>query len=380
MDTQPSHPPPTLAAAIASLFLETLFFGAFAILYGAAVWVLLIWERPQERPKRDLVLFGASTLMFVLALVHVALDLTINVRTFLMDTHDFSAMESQLDKLNGLEDPIGAVKSVIYVTQTLIGDGFMIYRAYVVWDRSWRVVALPGCILFADVVLGYVTSFLGKDAPAGCINAFFVWSFVTNMMSSALIIKRIFGSRGNTAQGQQSSALQIKSVKWRVVESLVQSAAIYSIGSVSLAVTSFVSPNVGFTACHSVFPSIIGLVFVLIVIRISFNSGNSADVQRWTMRHSMAQGPSCTSLQEAGQTSEMQRFPSVRRPIAIKVSVSTTSDRESVYSSDGDGMSLSASTYLQSPMKDTSEAGQLQSDLGYSPAFRLSGASKRTSV
>ena len=45
-----------------------------------------------------------------------------------MDTHDFSAMASQLDKLNGLEDPIGAVKSVIYVTQTLIGDGFMVRR------------------------------------------------------------------------------------------------------------------------------------------------------------------------------------------------------------------------------------------------------------
>ncbi|KAH9886910.1 hypothetical protein C8Q73DRAFT_264633 [Cubamyces lactineus] len=379
MYTQPNYPPPTLAAAIASLFLETLFFGAFAILYGAAVWVLLLWERPQERPKRDLFLFGASTLMFILALVHVALDLTINVRTFLMDTHDFSAMAKRLDTLNGLEDPIGAVKSIIYVTQTLIGDGFMIYRAYVVWDRSWKVVAIPGFILFADIVLGYVTSFLGKDAPAGCINAFFVWSFVTNMMSSALIIKRIFGSRGKTAQGQQSSAIQTKSVKWRVVESLVQSAAIYSIGSVSLAVTSFVSPNVGFTACHSVFPSIIGLVFVLIVIRITFNAGNSADVQRWTMRHSMAQGPSCTSLQETGPTGEMQRFPSVRRPIAIKVSVSTTSDRESVYSSDGDGVSLSASTYLQSPMKDISEVDQ--TDLGYSPAFRMSGlGSKRTSV
>ena len=48
-----------------------------------------------------------------------------------------------------------------------------------------------------------------------------------------------------------------RGVKWRVLESILQSAAIYSVASISLAVTSFTSPTIAFPALHSVFPSVI---------------------------------------------------------------------------------------------------------------------------
>ncbi|CDO76950.1 hypothetical protein BN946_scf184587.g4 [Trametes cinnabarina] len=109
--------------------------------------------------------------------------MTVNVRTFLSDGRDLGAAKSIFLSLNGLGDPIGVAKFVIYVTQSLISDGFMVYRVYVVWDRSWRVIVVPTLILFADIVLGYVTSFLGSKTPAGCVNAFFVMSFVTNLIA-----------------------------------------------------------------------------------------------------------------------------------------------------------------------------------------------------
>ncbi len=43
----------------------------------------------------------------------------------------------------------------------------------------------------------------------------------------------------------------------RVVEAIVQSAAIYSTASIALVVTSFLSPNIGYVACLSVFPQLI---------------------------------------------------------------------------------------------------------------------------
>ena len=171
-----------------------------------------------------------------------------------MDTHDFSAMARRLDKLNGLEDPIGAVKSLIYVTQTLIGDGFMVRRLdagdqhrdnlYCLQDLS-RIRCLgsflesrchtwfyPLCrrrsarlfsattLKAADgttyTVLGYVTSFLGKDAPAGCINAFFVWSFVTNMMSSGKcdLLYHIAASYADSAHRSPSSSVDHQAHLW----------------------------------------------------------------------------------------------------------------------------------------------------------------------
>lgn len=43
----------------------------------------------------------------------------------------------------------------------------------------------------------------------------------------------------------------------RFLEVIVESAAIYSTASLALVVTCFISPNVGFGACLSVFPQII---------------------------------------------------------------------------------------------------------------------------
>ena len=48
-----------------------------------------------------------------------------------------------------------------------------------------------------------------------------------------------------------------RAAKWQVFESILQSAAIYSVASISLAVTAFTSPTIVFPALHSVFPSVI---------------------------------------------------------------------------------------------------------------------------
>ena len=71
-----------------------------------------------------------------------------------------------------------------------------------------------------------------------------------------LIMRRILWSNVE-AQGCYPNDWPTRSVKWRVFESILQSAAIYSVASLSLAVTAFVSPTIAFPACHSVFPSII---------------------------------------------------------------------------------------------------------------------------
>ncbi|KAL7277078.1 hypothetical protein ACG7TL_008923 [Trametes sanguinea] len=296
----------TLVSAVVAFCLESVFFGAFAVAYGIAVRVLLVNDRPRDRRIQRRVLFAGSTAIFVLALVHVALDMTINLRTFVSIGEDRVVSASTFDSLNSLENPIGVTKWLIYVCQSFIGDGFMIYRTYVVWDRSWRVIIVPTVILFGDVVLGYVTAGLGGGAPTGCVNSFFVLSFVANAISSDDELER----------------LRFKNVRWGVIESLFQSAAIYSVCSIVLAVVAFASPHVGFIACHSVFSSIIGLVFVTIVIRISQNTDFAADARRGTAHQAMASG---IPLVGAPLEGTIHRSLHMRNPIAITVSISTTS-------------------------------------------------------
>lgn len=58
-----------LAAYIASLFLESLLFGAFTITYAMGVWSLIRPDCPGRPSYRNWVVFVVSTAMYVLALV-----------------------------------------------------------------------------------------------------------------------------------------------------------------------------------------------------------------------------------------------------------------------------------------------------------------------
>ncbi|KAM5534170.1 hypothetical protein V8D89_012190 [Ganoderma adspersum] len=283
---------PTLTAGIISVTLESIAFGTLVVVYSICGWTLLCRHRSEvPRSKRHLVLLSASTAMFMLAFIHEAIDIHIMLSSFVMEHYNLFTIAVQLDSLDAVTSAVGAAKFAVYVTQLLIGDGIMIYRAYVVWDRSFKVIIPPFILLAGELVLGYFVSLAGPFAPEAwglnivlLSNAFYVLSVATNILSSGLIMARILWFKSRTQKASQvslgSQDGRLKNVTWRVVESILQSAAIYSVASISLAVTSFTSTTVAFPACHSVFPSVIGLVFLLIAMRISSSASASAAASR----------------------------------------------------------------------------------------------------
>lgn len=80
-----------------------------------------------------------------------------------------------------------------------------------------------------------------------------------NSPSEALIMWRILRSN-NLIQmhgGWRGRVQFVISHYHAVFEAIIQSAAIYSTASIALLVTLFISPNIGFVACLTVFPQII---------------------------------------------------------------------------------------------------------------------------
>ena len=51
------------------------------------------------------------------------------------------------DFFNTLSNPTLVVKDVIYITQTLLGDAFVTYRLFMVWNRSWPIIVFPILLL-----------------------------------------------------------------------------------------------------------------------------------------------------------------------------------------------------------------------------------------
>ncbi|KAI1795350.1 hypothetical protein LXA43DRAFT_38415 [Ganoderma leucocontextum] len=236
---------------VAAFVVEIVLFGAFVGTYAYGSWLILFRAHPSARRQTStIVLFVANTMMFILSLVHVALDIEVARRGFL---HAPKAMEE--------------AKFVMYVSQTLIGDGFMIYRLFRVYSRHWPVIVVPTILLLADAVVGHACAFLGVAGFYMSV-VFYAISLILNVICTVCIMLKVFRiTRDFHGVYLQGHKLKL----WKVLEATVQSTAIYSAAAVSLVITFVNSTDIGYPTCLNVFPALIGLVFSFIAIRIAAN-------------------------------------------------------------------------------------------------------------
>ncbi|KAI0364025.1 hypothetical protein BV20DRAFT_1057540 [Pilatotrama ljubarskyi] len=262
---------------LVALFLESLLFGAFCITYAMGTWSLLRVGRAGSPSRRDWVVLGASTTMFLLALVHLALSVKTTLSGFVAHAGTIDTVYDDLENAAWIGAPIGTARFMLYVMQSLIGDSFMLYRLYLVWHGRWKVIIWPALLFFISTVFGILSAILGF------FSLFFLgFSFFTNLLSSGLIMWRMISwwRLQSRTSGVPSGGMAVRQRMYqKLAEAIVQSAAVYSTASVSLFITALFSPSVGLAACLSVFPPLIGFVFSLMVLFLAKN-GDSADEMR----------------------------------------------------------------------------------------------------
>ena len=105
-------------------------------------------------------------------------------------------------------------------------------------------------------------------------SAYFVVAVATNVLSTrthlvyswigqyslgsrcpVLVMKPLVSSRRGVREYQPKGS-QLRTMRWRLMESMLQSAAIFTISSLSFTVTHFVSP-LGYSFCHYFLPPIV---------------------------------------------------------------------------------------------------------------------------
>lgn len=79
-------------------------------------------------------------------LQHLAIDVHRADRAFVVEGGKPNGPKDFFDTLS---NPTLVVKDVVYVTMTLVGDTFVTYRLYVVWNRSWLIVVLSSILVLA---------------------------------------------------------------------------------------------------------------------------------------------------------------------------------------------------------------------------------------
>ena len=71
---------------------------------------------------------------------HVTLSVRNSLRGFLDRAGDTNRTTAFFSRLS---EQTQVAKSTIFVTSILIGDAFLTYRLWVVWNRSWMIIIVP---------------------------------------------------------------------------------------------------------------------------------------------------------------------------------------------------------------------------------------------
>lgn len=301
---------PRDAAVVLSLTLESILYG-FSIFMFLGTICALTYNRCSDRPSLvvAVLLLILSTAHVVVSIIHAEDGLVKYRDTFLGGPVAFFGDVSQIPYV---------IKNALYVMQTLVADGMVIYRCYIVW-QSTRVIILP-CMLWCGVaVTGFhaiyscsqTSSSIFVTELAQWIRAFLVLTIATNLLSSGLLAYRIW-----MIEHSVSTVRTGKSSLMPILRVLVDSAVLYS-AVLFPALICFVFSNTGEVVVLAMAMPIMSIAFYMVIIRIAINRNR---------RFPTTPGPRTASEIEQGNLRQYHMSP-----LQFHVSQFTHNDGNLVY-------------------------------------------------
>ncbi|KAJ7360996.1 hypothetical protein DFH08DRAFT_951622 [Mycena albidolilacea] len=260
----------TLAQSkLVSIFIQTLLYGAYTVVFILTCWVLL-YKRPKHEPVNKPML-GFSIVMFVLATMHIGVNYTRILRAFIIYKDEPGGTPAYFNKLSEFTQIFG---SAIYVAQTLVGDSVVLYRCYLVWGRQWQVVAFPFILLLGSATAGvgilYSFAVVVPEAEIFVtqlqhwILSFFSVTLATNIICTGLVAYRLWDIN---RQVKDFGLNHLEAVINPIILLVIESGAIYSATLMTLLILYKTESWFQYVLLDAVSP-IVGLVFSMIIVRI----------------------------------------------------------------------------------------------------------------
>ncbi|KAI9437840.1 hypothetical protein BJY52DRAFT_573382 [Lactarius psammicola] len=257
-------------AELVSLGLTTFLYGLFFALFLISTAVMSFRVAEDIRSQRNKIL-PVSFSMLMVATIHITLLWTRGKIGFI-DQRGGSATAFY----ENIADTTNIVKVGCLLLQSLLGDGVIIWRLYVVYGkRAW--VTIPAIVLvLAYTVVGCITlQFIARARPGtdvfhvatSWITAYFSLTMVTNVLCSGAIAWRIFRA-GKPLRGAGTRML------WPVIFIIVESSALYAFGVIAVLASFLSGSNGQYPAVDAIIP-LVGIVFSLIVLQIRFHVSSS---------------------------------------------------------------------------------------------------------
>ncbi|KAF8188727.1 hypothetical protein BJ912DRAFT_1106823, partial [Pholiota molesta] len=251
-------------AKLISIFIESTLYGVYILSFVLTCWVLVKKRQSAHSINKSMIII--STLMFLIATLHISVSYVRIIKAFIILRNEPGGTYAFFIRLSEFTY---VFEMSIFMTQILLGDGLVLWRAYKIWGDRLSVIIFPLLLMFGSAIVDIrILIFFAKTSFVPTANPpLYEWFYffptttlATNLLCTGLVAYRIwyFNRRTGTLVGNS-----LRPVFLLVIES----GAIYSATLIILLIaygTGSLITNLILDALSS----IIGLVFSMVIIRI----------------------------------------------------------------------------------------------------------------
>jgi len=156
------------------------------------------------------------------------------------------------------------------IAVAMMNDTLLLYRCYVIWDSSWKIIAFPVIVNLASIALGIIT-IVTSAQPAGLFGGqslnfgtpYFSLTVGFNLLMTLLICARLFKARRNMV----SAGLEDDGLYTNMIAVMTESASLTGISGIAF-VVSFAVQSETSTAFGSLWGISLSLSPQIIIYRV----------------------------------------------------------------------------------------------------------------
>ncbi|KAK0205923.1 hypothetical protein DFS33DRAFT_543121 [Desarmillaria ectypa] len=255
------------AAEFIAIIVESVLYGFAALLISITLWVLT-----RERSKRELsivTLVGVCALA-ILSTLHLVADGVYVYQGFIASKGDHTYF---------LDSTKFTFKNTVYFLETLLADGILIYRCYIVWQNV-LIIAFPILGWIGTVVAGAHTiwSIAGKtgiknqDAifvhqTGQWVVSFYSVALTTNISATFILATKLWIAHRHAVEyfGSMSTRTS-RSSFYPIILVIVECGALYSLALVTMLTTYLWQSNAAYLVIDLI-GQIIPITFSIILLR-----------------------------------------------------------------------------------------------------------------
>ncbi|KAJ7751340.1 hypothetical protein B0H14DRAFT_2405650, partial [Mycena olivaceomarginata] len=254
-------------AGLLSALLEGVLYGFSVLMFIAALWIFL--HRRGAMPT-NYPMITVACLLFSLSTIHLGVDFNRLVVAFVTLRDSYPGGPSAWFANPSQRSFI--TKNAVYTFQTVLGDGVVIYRCYMVW-RSFWIILVPSVLWVAVAIAGAGSVYsctlpttVSNDIYARelgkWIKAFYCMTLSCNLLATALLAFRLWTIDRRSQQTRLS-----KSIVMPVLMVVMDAGALYSFTVIAAVVCFAVESNGQYVVLDMVMP-IISIAFYMVILRI----------------------------------------------------------------------------------------------------------------